>query len=115
MTAHTAPRRYGGHLRTGDTVKVLAGIDRGKKGKILQMFRDEQRAVVEGVNRRSKNLRARRQNDKGEIVHFDAPVALSNLLLVCPQCHKPTRVSMKRTEEGKRLRSCKQCQNPIDK
>lgn len=101
-------------LRTGDTVKVLAGVDRGKKGKIQQVMTRERLVVVEGANMRSKSVRSRQQGQKGEIVQFYAPISASNLLLVCPHCSKTTRIGVMRTD-GKRQRICKKCQQPIDK
>lgn len=101
-------------LRSGDTVKVLAGIDRGKKGKIQQVLTQERLVVVEGVNMRSKSVRSRRQGQKGELVQFYAPISVSNLLLVCPHCAKTTRIRVTR-EDGKRQRICKKCQQVIDK
>lgn len=101
-------------LKAGDTVKVLAGADRGKKGKIQQVLTSNRLVVVEGVNMRSKSVRTRQQGQKGELVQFFAPVAASNLLLVCPHCSKTTRVLVTR-QDGKRQRICKQCKQPIDK
>lgn len=104
------------HVRTGDTVQVLTGVDRGKKGKVQQVFSRDQRAVIEGVNLRTRHLRPRRANQKGEIIHFNAPVALSNLLLVCPHCHKSTRIGNTRdAATGRRIRQCKKCLQLIDK
>lgn len=100
-------------FRTGDTVKVVAGPDRGKQGKITQILTGEYRAVVEGVNTRKKNVRARRERQKGEIVEFNAPLHLSNLLLVCPHCHKPTRSKALLSSDGKKERQCRHCSTTI--
>lgn len=110
MTAVLAPRPL---LRTGDTVRVLAGVDRGKDGKVLQVLPGEGRAVVEGVQKRKKHLRSRRDRQKGEVIEYNAPVDLSNLQLLCPRCHKPTRVAKQLVGE-RRVRACKQCKQPID-
>ncbi|MBI3956385.1 MAG: 50S ribosomal protein L24 [Candidatus Kerfeldbacteria bacterium] len=101
-------------LRSGDTVKVMAGASRGKQGKITQVFPRQLLAVVEGVNLRKKSVRTRRQGQKGEIIQFYAPVAMSNLLVVCPHCSKTTRVSIIRSD-GKRQRICKKCKQALDK
>lgn len=100
-------------FRSGDMVKVLTGPDRGKQGKITQVLSREQRAVVEGVNIRKKNVRARRERQKGEIVDFNAPVHLSNLLLVCPHCHATTRMKALLTTDGKKARQCRKCSTTI--
>jgi large subunit ribosomal protein L24 len=100
-------------LKTGDTVQVIAGIDRGKKGKITQMLRSEGMVVVEGVNTRKKNVRARRERQKGEIIEFFAPFAISNCMLVCPRCVKPTRIGIQRVKDA-RNRICQRCHQHID-
>ena len=101
-------------IRTGDTVKALAGIDRGKKGKVLQVLPKDRLAVVEGLNVRSKNVRSKRQGQKGEVVKYNAPIALDNLSLICPACGKTTRVGYT-ILDGKKLRICKRCHEPITK
>lgn len=100
-------------IRRGDTVKVLSGADRGRSGKVQQVLVKEQTAVVEGINERKKNVRARRQRQKGEIITFHAPVSITNLLLVCPKCHQPTRVHYHITG-GTKHRICQHCKQVID-
>lgn len=100
-------------IKTGDTVKVTAGADRGKQGKVTQVFPHEQRVVVEGVNSRKKNIRTRSAKQHGEIIQFNAPVALSNVMLVCPHCSKPTRARHTIVGEA-RKRACAKCNHVID-
>lgn len=95
-------------IRKGDTVRVLRGKDRGKKGKILRMIPTEGRVVVEGLNLVTKHVRARRQGEKNQQVTLAAPVPIANVQLVCPQCAKGTRVGIER-DQGERVRVCKQC------
>ena len=105
-------------IKTNDQVKILAGKDKGKTGKVLQVFSDSGRASIEGLNLLVKHLRPRRSGEKGQRVEFPAPLDLSNIMLVCPKCGKPTRVGhqVKEGAEGKKIkvRVCKKCQNLID-
>ncbi len=103
-------------IRSGDTVKVIAGVDRGKQGKVTQIFQEERRVVVEGVQKRAKHIRTRqqsRQKQKGEIIHFHAPIAISNVQLICPHCQKPTRVGHTAVGDTKK-RLCRKCKQVID-
>ncbi len=107
------PMRSSWAIRRDDTVKVLAGIDRGKQGKIQQVLPGEGKIVVAGVNTRKKNVRARRDRQKGEIIEYNAPIDISNVLLVCPKCGKTTRVGHQ-ILEGRKLRMCKRCKQTLD-
>lgn len=98
-------------IKTGDTVSVLLGKDRGKTGKVIQVLRNDLRVAVEGINQMTKNVKARgtKGAEKGQKITFWGPIHLSNVALVCPKCSKKTRVGMKRLEDGKGVRVCKQC------
>ena len=88
-------------IKTGDQVLVLAGKDKGKKGKILQVFPTQQRVVVEGVNQMTKNVRARKEKETGQRVQFNGPIHLSNVMLIDPKSGKPTRVGATMVGEKK--------------
>jgi len=103
------------HIRRGDTVIVLAGKDRGLRGKVVRAFPKAGRAVVEGVNKVKRHTKPTMQNPQGGIVTREAPVHVSNLMLVCPHCHRPTRARHVVTEEGKRVRACRRCEAVIDR
>lgn len=79
-------------LKTGDHVMVITGKDAGKKGKITQVFPNEQRVVVEGVNSMTKNVRSRDKKEKGQRIQYFAPIHISNVMLMDPKLNKPTRV-----------------------
>ena len=104
-------------LRTGDNVIVTAGRDRGKTGKIIQVFPDALRVVVEGVNTRKRHLRPQRSGEQGQVVEFSAPLALANVAYLCPKCGKATRVGVQLVTEPtgkvKKLRVCKKCKETI--
>lgn len=101
-------------LRRGDKVKVTTGKDKGKEGKITQVFVAENRAVVEGVNKIYKHLRPRQRGAKGERIELFAPVAISNLRLICPKCNKHTRIGHKMLEDKTKVRVCKNCGESVN-
>ena len=110
------------HVKTKDTVIVISGKDKGKKGKISAAFPKLGRVTVEGVNMVTKHQKARNAAQPGGIIHKDMPIDESNVMLVCPKCGKATRVSHKvervTGDNGKTTRSmiriCKKCGAEID-
>ena len=98
------------NVKKGDLVKIIAGKDKGKEGKILRSIPQTQRGVVEGANMMKKAMRPTQQNPQGGISTMEAPLHVSNVMLICPNCKEATRVSRKR-EEGKKgyIRVCKKC------
>lgn len=102
------------NIKNGDTVVVIAGKDKGKTGKVLQVVAIANRAVVEGVNIVTIHRKPRSQKDAGGIFKRPAPVQISNLMVVCPNCGKATRVGRK-VVDGKNARVCKKCGASLDK
>ncbi len=108
-------------IKKGDKVKILAGKDKGKTGKVLQIFPAVNRASIEGLNLSIRHMRPRKQGEKGQRIEFPAPINLSNVILVCQACDKPTRVGYKYIEiikneikHKKKVRVCKKCKQVID-
>jgi len=104
-------------IKTGDNVKVITGKDRGKTGKVLQVFVATHKVVVEGVNITVKNTRARKQGEKGQKIEYPAPLDISNVMLIDPQTNQPTRVGYRRSEPGskvKKVRIAKKSQAVIE-
>ena len=97
------------HIRTGDTVIVLSGKDKGKKGKVLSAVPDKRQAVVEGINIATRHIKPRRQGDPGGITKQEIPIGASKLMRVCPKCNKPTRLGHKIMPDGNKGRACKKC------
>jgi len=95
-------------IKKEDNVIVLSGKDKGKSGKVLQSIPKMDRVVVSGVNVRKRHVKPRRQGEKGQILEVESPLHVSNVMLVCSKCNKPTRVSHKVHDEGKD-RVCKKC------
>ncbi|MDD5449515.1 MAG: 50S ribosomal protein L24 [Candidatus Omnitrophica bacterium] len=96
-----------------DTVKVIAGRDRGKTGRVLSVFPKKNRALVEGVNFVKKHTRRTQQDQQGGIVTKESPIHISNLLLVCKGCGKPTRAGVTSLSDGTKTRICKECKEIV--
>ena len=92
-----------------DTVLVISGNDKGKTGRVLRVFPARQRLLVEGVNFIKRHSRPTQTNPKGGIVEKEAPIHISNIMVICPKCNAPTKVGIKTLEDGRRSRLCKQC------
>ncbi len=101
-------------IRAGDKIKVIAGKDKGKEAKVLAALPYKQRVIVERINMVKKATRPTQRNAQGGILEIEAPIHVSNVMLVCPSCSQPTRVGRRRVE-GARVRVCKKCGNDIDK
>ena len=95
------------HIKKNDTVVVIAGEDKGKTGKVLKVLVVKNRALVEGVNMVSKSTKPSAKNPQGGLVKQEAPIHISNLSLVDPKSGKATRVGIKVTEDGKKVRIAK--------
>jgi large subunit ribosomal protein L24 len=101
-------------VRKGDTVVIIAGKDRGKKGKVRRALPDENRVIVEGFNMIKRHSRARRATRQAGIIELEAPIRVSNVMLICDKCGNPTRVSFRFLEDGKKVRICSSCREVID-
>ncbi len=95
------------HVKTGDTVVVLSGKDRGKRGKVLEVSPKEGKVIVEGVNVMTKHVKPRKQGDVGGIVKAEGAMYSSKVMLICPKCNKPTRIGRKVLADGTKERLCK--------
>ena len=96
-------------IRRNDTVVVITGRERGKRGKVRQTLPKTGRVVVEGINIVKRHMKARPPARQAGIVDLEAPLHISNVMLVCPQCNRPTRVGHRRLEDGRKGRGCKHC------
>lgn len=106
-------------IKTNDNVKILSGKDKGKSGKVIQVFKENNKAVVDGINIMKKNIRGN-DKQKGQIIELSAPINISNIKLICPKCSKETRVGYKvleakgETEKRNKVRICKKCNEVIN-
>jgi len=97
-------------FKKGDTVLIISGKDKGKKGKILEAFPKKDQVQVEGVNLKKKHQRPKKQGEKGQVITLPGSIFTSNLKLMCPKCNKPSRVGYKLEGEKKlKVRICKKC------
>jgi large subunit ribosomal protein L24 len=99
-------------IKKGDTVKILAGKERGKTGKVLEVVPKLNRLVVEGLHIRVRFSKPKRQGEKGQRLELPAPINASKAMLICPLCGKPTRIGHEVNERGS-FRKCKQCGKTI--
>jgi len=97
-----------------DTVYVIAGKEKGKKGRVLLVDRAKNRVLIEKVNIIKKHMKPSKKYAQGGIIEKEAPIAISNVLLLCPKCGKPTKVGVSALESGKKHRTCKKCKEVID-
>ena len=95
------------HIKKGDEVIVLAGEDKGQKGKVLKVLVEKKRALVEGINLASKSTKPSAKYPQGGIIKQEAPIHISNLSLIDPKSGKATRIAIKKTDDGKKIRVAK--------
>lgn len=103
------------NIRKGDTVVVISGKDKGNKGKVIKTIPTAGKIVVEGINMVSKNLRPTQDMPQGKIAKRESAILASKVMLICPSCHQPTRVAHRLVEGNKSIRSCRVCNETIDK
>lgn len=105
-------------IRKGDTVEVISGDDGGRRGAVHRLIPRKDRVVISGINLVKKHQRAMptggRMQTQAGIIEFEAPIRLSNVMLVCPQCDQRTRVAFEFREDGGKVRVCKKCDAIID-
>jgi len=101
-------------IKTNDKVIIIAGKDKGKKGKIIKVISEKNRIVVEGANFIKKHIKARRQGEKGQKITVPAPINISNVSLICPKCTKQTRIGYLILENKEKHRICRKCKENID-
>ncbi len=101
-------------IRKNDTVLVIAGKDRGKKGKVRSARPKKQHLLVEGINFIKKHTRATKGVRQAGIIEQEMPIDASNVMLICNRCNHPVRIGFRRLEDGKKVRICRSCQEVLD-
>jgi len=101
------------HIKTNDIVQVITGDDRGAKGKVLKVLKGDSKIVVEGINRVYKHVRRSQRNLQGGRLSKEMPISISNVLLVCSSCGKPSRTGARVKNDGSKERFCKKCGTSI--
>ena len=100
-------------IRRNDMVQVIVGKDKGKKGKVLHLFPVANGAIVESINLVKKHRRRTQQDQKGGVTQISSPINLSNLMIICKNCNKPTRAGFIILKDGTKARICKKCKGPL--
>jgi len=103
------------HIHKDDLVQVISGRDKGKKGKVLRVVPKESKVIVDKVNVVKRHQKPTQQEKNGGIIDTDLPIKAEKVMVVCPNCKKPTRIGWKVLEDGKKSRICKKCGETIDK
>jgi large subunit ribosomal protein L24 len=105
-------------IKRNDNVKIIAGKDKGKTGKVVQVFPQQKKVVVEGSNTMAKHLRKKQASQTGQKLEFSAPLHVSNVKLICPKCSKETRLGKKIMKDAAgsvtKARTCKACGEVIE-
>jgi large subunit ribosomal protein L24 len=101
------------YLRVNDKVEVIAGKDKGRVGKIIKVYPDSDKAKVEKVNIMKRHTKPNMKNQQGGIIEMEAPIHVSNLMLICSKCAKTVRVKTSLLEDGTKVRVCKKCGETI--
>jgi large subunit ribosomal protein L24 len=101
-------------IRKNDTVLVIAGKDKGKKGKVRFVYPKDERMLVDGVNFIKRHTKARGAVRQAGIIELEAPVHVSNVMLICSKCNHPTRIGFRFLTDGKKVRVCRSCGEVID-
>ena len=101
-------------IRKNDTVLVIAGKDKGKKGKVRFAYPKKERILVEGINFIKKHSKARGQMRQAGIIDLEAPINVSNVMLFCDKCNHPVRIGYRFLEDGRKVRICRSCREVID-
>ena len=100
-------------IKKGDNVIIISGRDRGKSGKVIRVFPKENKILVENMNLKKKHIRPKKQGQKGQTVNTATPFDISNIMILCPNCGKRTRIGKKILEDKSKIRICKKCGGAI--
>lgn len=103
------------HVKKNDTVKILAGKDKGKSGKILRVLSDQHRVLVENLNMIKRHTRPTQANSEGGIIEKEAAISISNVQLICSSCGQAARTGQRTLEDSSKVRYCKKCNEIVDK
>ena len=101
-------------LKVNDQVEIIAGKDKGRVGKIIRIMTKSNKAIVERANMIKRHTKPSATNQQGQIVEKEAPIHVSNLMLVCPKCTKTVRIAKRILEDGSKVRVCKKCNETIE-
>lgn len=101
-------------IKKNDTVMVITGKEKGKRGRIISFYPSKNSLLVEKVNIIKKHMKPSRKYTQGGIIEKEAPLCVSNVMLICPKCNKPTRIGNTSLQDGRKVRVCKKCREVMD-
>jgi large subunit ribosomal protein L24 len=101
-------------IRKNDTVLVIAGKDKGKTGKVRFAYPKKEQVIIEGINFIKRHTRARGRVRQAGIIQLEAPISISDVMLLCSRCNRPARISFRFLEDGRKVRVCRRCSEVID-
>jgi large subunit ribosomal protein L24 len=101
-------------IKKNDTVKVMVGKEKGKSGRVLSVYPSKDQVLIEKVNIIKRHMKPTRKYTQGGIIEKEAPLHISNVMLVCPKCNKPTSIGNSLMQDGRKLRTCRKCREVID-
>lgn len=101
-------------IKKNDTVVVITGKNKGKRGRVIKVMPSENKVIIEKVNIVKRHMKPSRRYREGGIIEKEAPIHISNVMLLCPKCDKPTRIVAQILADGKKVRVCKKCKEVID-
>ncbi len=101
-------------IKLNDKVEVVCGKDRGRVGKVIKVLRDNDRVLVEKINMIKRHTKPNMANQQGGIIEKEAPIHVSNVMLICPKCAKSVRIGRKSLDDGSRVRICKKCGESVE-
>ena len=102
------------HIRKNDIVKIMAGKEKGKVGRVLKIDREKMKVFIEKINMVKRHTKAGKTNPQGGIIEKEAPLAYSNVLIMCDKCNNSTRIKMTVEANGEKHRACKRCGDPLE-
>lgn len=102
------------HIKKNDSVIVLSGKEKGKRGRVLSVSPSKESLIIEKINIIKRHMKPSRKYTQGGIIEKEAPLHLSNVMLICPKCAKPTRIGNTSLQGGKKVRVCKKCREVMD-
>lgn len=101
-------------IKKNDTVIVITGKEKGKKGRVLSVYPSKDMLLVEKINMIKRHMKPSKKHTQGGIIEKEAPFHISNVMLVCPKCNKPTKIGNIYLQDSKKVRKCKKCSEVID-
>jgi large subunit ribosomal protein L24 len=101
-------------IKKNDTVLIITGKEKGKRGRVLSFYPSKDRLLVEKINMIKKHMKPTRKYTQGGIIEKEAPLHVSNVMLICPKCNNPTRISNTSLDDGRKVRMCKKCREVMD-